>query len=131
MPGRVLLDTNVIIALFSGEPSVSQKLADAEVFVPSTVLGELYYGARKSANATANLARIEQFAAAVHVLSCDATTAQLYGQVKDRLRVKGRPIPENDIWIAAVAMQHDLPLATRDDHFKEVHGLGLESWRML
>ncbi len=62
MAGRVLLDTNVIIAFFSGEKAVSQRLVDAEVFVSSIVLGELYYGARKSAHVAANLDRIEQFA---------------------------------------------------------------------
>ena len=128
MAGRVLLDTNVIIAFFSGEKAVSQRFTDAEVLVSSTVLGELYYGARKSAHAAANIARIEQFAAAVQVLSCDADTAQLYGRIRDRLRLKGRPIPENDIWIAAVALQHGLPLATREDHFNEVDGLRIENW---
>jgi tRNA(fMet)-specific endonuclease VapC len=128
MAGRVLLDTNVIIAFFSGEKAVSQRFMDGEVFVSSTVLGELYYGARKSAHASANLARIEQFASSIQVLNCDAATAQLYGNIKDRLRSRGRPIPENDIWIAAVALQHGLPLATRDDHFKEVDGLRVENW---
>ncbi len=128
MPGRVLLDTNVIIAFFSGERAASQQFMDAEVFVSSTVLGELYYGARKSAHAAANLARIEEFAASVQVLSCDAATAQIYGKIRDQLRSKGRPIPENDIWIAAIALQHGLPLATRDDHFNEVGGLRIENW---
>ena len=128
MPGRVLLDTNVIIAFFSGEKAVSKQFTESEVFVSSTVLGELYYGARKSAHATANLAKIDQFAAAVQVLSCDVVTAQLYGQIRDRLRLKGRPIPENDIWIAAAAIQHGLTLATRDDHFKEVDGLPIKNW---
>lgn len=125
MAGRVLLDTNVIIAFFLGEKAVSQQFIDAEVLVPSTILAELYYGAFESAHAAANLARIEQFAAAVQVLSCDAATAQLYGTIRDRLRSKGRPIPENDIWIAAVALQHGLPLATRDDHFNEWTGSAL------
>jgi tRNA(fMet)-specific endonuclease VapC len=128
MPGRVLLDTNIIIALFSGEEAVSQRFAEREISVSSTVLGELYYGARKSAHTSANLARIDEFAASVKVLDCDALTAQHYGQIKDRLRVKGRPIPENDVWIAAIARQFGLPLATRDDHFIEVEGLALEAW---
>lgn len=128
MPGKVLLDTNVIIALFAGDMALSQHFAEAEVLVSSTVLGELYYGAYKSAHAAANLSRIEQFAAAIQVLSCDDMTAQHYGQVKDRLRTKGRPIPENDIWIAAIAQQYSLSLATRDEHFKDVDGLALENW---
>jgi tRNA(fMet)-specific endonuclease VapC len=128
MPGKILLDTNVIIAFFAGEKTVSQHFTEAEVLVSSTVLGELYYGAHKSSHAPANLSRIEQFAAAVQVLSCDEVTAQHYGQIKDRLRIKGRPTPENDIWIAAIAQQYRLPLATRDEHFREVDGLALENW---
>lgn len=128
MPGKVLLDTNVIIAFFSGEKAVSKRFMESEVFVSSTALGELYYGARKSAHAVANLARIEEFAAAVQVLSCDARTAQLYGEIRDRLRQKGRPIPENDIWIAASALQYSLTLAARDLHFKEVDALQVQSW---
>jgi tRNA(fMet)-specific endonuclease VapC len=128
MPGRVLLDTNVIIAFFSGEKTVAQHVTESEIFVSSTALGQFHYGARKSANAAANQIRIEEFAASVAVLSCDAETARHYGEVKDRLRSKGRPIPENDIWIAACAMQHGLPLATRDDHFRDVDGLRIETW---
>ncbi len=96
--------------------------------MPSAVLGELYYGARKSGRPARNLSKIDEFAASVAVLACDAVTAQHYGQIKDRLRTMGRPIPDNDIWIAAVAMQYGLPLATRDEHFKEVDGLVVESW---
>ena len=53
---------------------------------------------------------------------------QRYGKVKNGLRKKGRPIPENDIWIAAIAFQHDLTLVSRDEHFKEVENLKLEKW---
>jgi tRNA(fMet)-specific endonuclease VapC len=128
MPGKFLLDTNVIIALFSGAKSVTDRLTEAEVFVPSTALGELYYGARKSARAAENLARIEQFAAAAQVLSCDAVTAWIYGDVRNHLRLKARPIPENDLWIAAIAIQHGLTLATRDEHFNDVDDLKRENW---
>lgn len=51
-----------------------------------------------------------------------------YGVIKNQLRVKGRPIPENDIWIAAVARQRDLVLVSRDDHFAKVEGIKLEKW---
>ena len=104
MPGRILLDTNIVIALFAGENPVRERLVEcSEVFLPATVLGELYYGARKSSQSSANSARIGELAAAVTILPCDATTARLYGEIKASLRLKGRPIPENDIWIAAVA----------------------------
>lgn len=127
--GRYLLDTNIVIALFADEAAVKARLATAaEVFVAATVLGELCFGARKSGRPAANLARVDQFAVAAAVLPCDAETARHYGEVKDRLRLKGRPIPENDIWIAAVALQHGLTLASRDAHFGDVDGLPVEPW---
>lgn len=60
--------------------------------------------------------------------SCSATTGNHYGQVKQRLRAKGRPIPENDIWIAATALQYGLTVVTRDGHFNEVEDLLTEAW---
>jgi predicted nucleic acid-binding protein len=91
----VLLDTNIVIALFAGVKPVRERLAECpEVFLPSTVPGELYYGARKSSQASANLARIEELAAVVTILSCDATTARLYGEIKASLRSRGRPYPK-------------------------------------
>ena len=128
MAGKFLLDTNVIIALFSGEKRVAERIAKTEVLVPSTALGELYYGARKSAHAPENLAKLEQFASATQVLGCDAVTAWIYGEIRNHLRLKGRPIPENDIWIAAIAIQHDVTLATRDEHFDHVSDLKRENW---
>ncbi len=127
--GRFLLDTNIVIALFAEEAAVQQRLAEAnEVFVPSIVLGELYYGAHKSARVAENLARLDDFVASSTVLACDTVTAQQYGDIKNTLRAKGRPIPENDIWIAAIAMQYHLTLVARDGHFHEVDGLRVEEW---
>ncbi len=88
---------------------------------------ELYYGARKSARVAANLARIDD-ATSSAVLVCDTATGQQYGQIKNSLRQKGRPIPENDIWIAAIAQQYQLTLVSRDEHFREVDGLSVERW---
>jgi tRNA(fMet)-specific endonuclease VapC len=99
-----------------------------EVFTPVIVLGELYYGARRSSRVQENLARIDEFAARSTVLACDTETARRYGAVKDGLRQKGRPIPENDIWIAAIALQYDLTLVARDAHFEEINDLTLETW---
>jgi tRNA(fMet)-specific endonuclease VapC len=129
MSGKFLLDTNVIIALFAGERKVLQGLRKAErVFVPSIAVGELLYGAHKSSQARSNVARIEEFAAANTVLACDLETARQYGRIKDRLRRKGRPLPENDIWIAALARQHGLTLVSRDAHFAEVENLPVKAW---
>jgi tRNA(fMet)-specific endonuclease VapC len=80
----------------------------------------LCYGARRSGRVGANLARIDELVAGSTILVCDAETARQYGDVKNKLRLEGRPLPENDLWIAALALQHDLILVTRDAHF-QVH----------
>jgi tRNA(fMet)-specific endonuclease VapC len=129
MIGRFLIDTNIVIALFADDAAVLQHLRDTiEVFTPAIVLGELYYGAYKSFRVQENISRIDDFASRNAVLRCDAATAQWYGRIKDGLRKKGRPIPENDIWIAAIALQHDLILVSRDDHFQDIVGLKIEMW---
>ena len=118
-----------MIALLAEEPTVKQRVSEAaEVFASIIVLGELYYGARKSARVESNLRTVDEFVAANRVLSCDHTTAQHYGRIKNLLREKGRPIPENDIWIAATAKQHDLTVASRDNHFAVIDGLSIETW---
>jgi tRNA(fMet)-specific endonuclease VapC len=104
-------------------------LKDAgEVYIPSVVIGELYYGAHKSSQASQNLRRIEAFIASNSILACDAVTAIQYGSIKDQLRQKGKPIPENDIWIAAIALQFNSILVSRDEHFSAVPGLTVEYW---
>jgi tRNA(fMet)-specific endonuclease VapC len=127
--GSYLLDTNIVIALFAGEKPVLDYLSNAnEIYIPSIVVGELYYGAHKSGQASNNLHRIEDFVASNTILACDAVTAFHYGNIKDQLRQKGKPIPENDIWIAALSVQFDLTLVSRDDHFKQVQDLPVERW---
>lgn len=129
MNGRFLLDTNIVIALFAKDTSVQKGLMEAEqVFVPSIVLGELYYGAHKSLRKEENIARLDEFAAVSAVLETNTATAKEYGEIKNALRNKGHPIPENDIWVAAISKQYGLTLATRDEHFKEVEGIAVESW---
>ncbi len=129
MSGRYLLDTNVVIALFANDSVVVEHIKDVdEVFVPSIVIGELYYGAQKSGRVNANIKRIDEFVADNVVLNCDVETAKWYGQVKNGLRKKGRPVPENYIWIAALAFQYDLILVSRDGHFNEVENLSVEKW---
>ena len=130
MNGRVLLDTNIVIALFAQDEAILEGLDNAvSVFVPSIVLGELFYGAYRSRRFDENMTRVEEFASASPVLDCDGTTARHYAQIKNRLREAGRPIPENDIWIAAIARQHGLTLVSRDFHFAEVEGLEVMVWQ--
>ena len=130
------MDTNIVIAALNGEAAVLAKLEEArsarpsarELFVPTIVLGELYFGARRSARVGENLRKVSDFAARADVLPCDAETASQYGEVKEGLARRGTPIPENDVWIASLAMQHAMALVARDSHFDRVAGLSLESW---
>lgn len=71
---------------------------------------------------------LRALAAASAVLSCDAETAACYGELKASLRAKGTPIPENDLWIAALATQHGLTVASRDEYFDVVPGLVRVAW---
>ena len=129
MSGKCLLDTNIVIAIFSRDEAVMTELAKSrEIFIPSVVLGELYYGAQKSAHKKENTAVIDKFASANTILACDVDTARQYGKIKESLLAKGRPSPDNDIWIAAIAFQHHLPLVTRDLHFNEIKGLVIKNW---
>ncbi len=129
MNGSYLLDTNIVIALFANDTNVLYQLSTAaQVFVPSVVLGELYYGANKSARSKSNISLIDSFALKSSVLVCDGETARHYGRIKDLLRAKGNPIPENDIWIAALAKQHHMKLVTRDQHFLSIKEIKVEQW---
>lgn len=129
MRGSVLLDTNIIIALLGGDAGVESALHDCEsVYLPAIALGELFYGAMRSSRAGENTSRIAEFAAASVVLACDEQTARHYGSVKTKLRSAGRPIPENDIWIASIAVQHGLTVVSRDAHFRSIDGLEILTW---
>ena len=130
MPGsRYLLDTNAAIRLLEGDRAFQNRLrGEVETFLSVTVLGELYFGAMKSARADANLDRIERLVEKHDVLYCDQETAYQYGKFKTELRRKGRPIPDNDMWIAATAKQYELTLVADDAHFAHVDGLDADKW---
>jgi tRNA(fMet)-specific endonuclease VapC len=129
MAGKRLLDTNVVIAILAHEDESIRRVSEAqEVYLSATVLGELEFGARNSGRVEENLGRIREFAGTVTVLQVDETTAEMYGAIRHVLRRAGQPIPDNDAWIAATAMQHDLTLVTRDAHFHAVEHVRIEHW---
>lgn len=126
---RYLLDTNVVIALLNGQLRIPRSVARASTACFSIIsLGELFLGAFRSVRVAENLARIEELASASTVLDCNRETARFYGAIKARLYKRGKPIPQNDIWIAALASQYGLTLISRDDHFSSVEGIGWEVW---
>ena len=125
----VLLDTNIVSAHFKGDPAVTPKLQASEtIYLPTVVLGESHFGAHRSPNPAKNMQRIERFVAAAVLLAVDAATAACYGSLKAELTTAGQIIPDNDLWIAALARQHDLTLVSRDQHFGHVVGLKWAVW---
>lgn len=127
--GKYLLDTNIVIALLSGEQSVLDSLRQAEeVFIPIIAIGELYFGAAKSGRPEANRLLIDRFIDSRVLLGCDLGVAREYGRLKGLLKAAGTPLPENDIWIAAVALRHGLTIVSRDQHFSKVGELKAVSW---
>jgi len=127
MPGEILVDTTIVIAVFKGQSAIVNRLrAAAETYVSSVSVGELIFGALKSTNQARNLERIDELVTNSVVLPCDTDTARCYAGIKHELKQKARPIPDNDLWIAALALQYDLLLLTLDKHFGEINQLSVE-----
>jgi len=115
---KCLLDTSVIIHFFKNSEQIVQLLNSfEEIYVSSTVVGELYYGAYASSNPKKHIDQIQSFLINCITVQLDISTSIIYGQIKSQLKRKGTPIPENDIWIAATSIEHKIPLFTSDKHF--------------
>ena len=126
---RYLLDTNIIIAVLNGEAGVLNRLQRGhESFLSVITIGELLRGALGSQRVTANVAKVQTLAERMVVLPCELATAEHYARIKHHLRSKGRPLPDNDVWIAATAEQRELVLVTRDVHFSHIETLTTEQW---
>jgi tRNA(fMet)-specific endonuclease VapC len=125
----ILLDSSAVIAHLRGKIDLFTLVPPEEpLFLPLVALGKLYKGALKSLRPEHNLARIETFLQLAAVLHPDSATARRYAEAARDLESKGQVIPENDIWIAALALECDLPLATRDAHFERIAGLRVLRW---
>jgi len=124
-----LLDSSVVIRHFRQGGEVSERLETFHsLYLPCTALGELYDGAFRSARPAKHLSQIETFVSGITILPVDAETSRFFGIISSQLAAKGSPIPHNDMWIAACAMQWDLCVATTDDHFARIEGLKHEKW---
>jgi len=126
---RILLDTSAMSALFRGHEEIAQTIAFADqIGVSPVALGELRAGFRGGTRCEENQAGLERFLCKplVRAISVDAETADRYAQIHDSLRRAGTPIPTNDIWIAASAMQFGFRLVTTDRHYENVAQVALE-----
>ncbi|MEN0064316.1 MAG: type II toxin-antitoxin system VapC family toxin [Myxococcota bacterium] len=125
---RIVIDTNAWSDLMRGAPAVTRIVRAAHrVLMSAIVVGELEYGFRRGAWMETNLERLDRFLANPHVrfLFVTRTTSDRFGRILSALRAKGTPIPTNDVWIAAHALETGGTLVTRDKHFEQVDGLPL------
>lgn len=127
MNGNVALDTSAAIAVLNEENRTKKRVAHwLQVFLPLPVVGELLFGALNSQRCEANLAHLYKLFERTNILEMGYKTATVYANTRRMLKQRGQPIPENDVWIAALCLEHNLPLVTKDEHFKWVEGLLIE-----
>jgi tRNA(fMet)-specific endonuclease VapC len=127
--GSYLLDTNVVIALMRGDVAARDLISRAEaVYLPIPVVGELYYGAFRSAQVDKNIQQIDQLIETYTLLRVDEQAAKVYGRLRQELATAGRPIPDNDLWIASIAQRFGLTVVTRDAHFDAIGSLNAVRW---
>jgi tRNA(fMet)-specific endonuclease VapC len=120
---RVALDTNRLTDLFQGDTELAERLGICEeVWIPLIVLGEIragfYGGTQRQRNETAMQRLLNK--ATVGILLPTRETAEQYARLFVQLKRAGTPVPDNDLWIAALALEHDLLLITRDQHFERI-----------
>ena len=126
------LDTNILIAALKGHPAVRARLESTpldSLRLSTVVLGELEFGAEKSAYAERNRNRLAELTRRLPLLGLDAETAACYGRIRSHLERLGTPIGANDLWIAAQAQRHGATVVTDNlREFERVPGLGVENW---
>lgn len=125
---KIILDTNCYAAYLSGDQEVLQALTEAKItFMSIFVIGELYAGFKGGTREKENRNILRTFLKKSSVITLNASieTAELFGVVKDTLIQTGRPIPINDVWIAAHALEYGAVLVTRDKYFLNIPGLRL------
>ena len=125
---RVALDTSVAIDVLAAKADARLLAMVNEPLLPAPVVGELRYGALNSRKAAENLAKVEALVTRCVVLNVTVSTAKVYAELRLALRQKGKPIPENDLWIAALCVEHQVPLAAGDAHFDAIDEL--KRWRL-
>ncbi len=124
-----MLDTNALSAWADGDGALLGILPNGRLWrVPVVALGEFLFGIRRSRAHTELERWIDDVEATCALAVVDADTADHYADIREELRTAATPIPENDIWIAALCRQHRMPLASRDAHFDKVSGLKRVSW---
>lgn len=125
----MILDTNAVSAVADDEPGAVRLFTDAaSIELPAIVLGEYRFGIAQSRRRKEYERWLEQLIAVTRILPVDQETTGHYAQVRSELKKAGKPIPSNDLWIAALCRQHRLPLMSQDAHFDAVPGVHRVCW---
>jgi tRNA(fMet)-specific endonuclease VapC len=125
----VILDTNALSAIADNEATAARIVTQAEsIELPVIVLGEYRFGIAQSRRRNEYEKWLGELIAATRVLPVDDETSVHYARVRAELKKAGRPIPSNDLWIAALSRQFRLPLMSRDQHFDDVQGVKRIGW---
>jgi tRNA(fMet)-specific endonuclease VapC len=128
MSGEIVLDTDIAIKFLNGDKIIDSFLSKySEIYLPVIVVGELIFGALNSKHAEQNLIRHKKLIQRARILEITEATATTYAKTRLILKKKGTPIPENDLWIASVCIEHKVPLISNDAHFKDIAHLTLKS----
>jgi tRNA(fMet)-specific endonuclease VapC len=126
---KYLVDTNILIALVNKEQNLLKTLKNTDnIFVSCISVGELYYGAYYSQRTKENIYAINELLLNYKICYININTINNYGYIRAKLRKMGKPIPQNDIWIAAIAQENNLTIATRDKHFIDIDLIKTEYW---
>lgn len=122
------LDTNAVSALFDGDQALRRALGAQAIALPVIVVGEYRVGLQRSKHRARLEALLASLIEGALVLPVTPETTKGYASVRERLRQRGTPLPENDVWIAALCLEQGLPLVSQDRHFENVEGLRALSW---
>jgi predicted nucleic acid-binding protein len=120
---RIMVDTSAYAAFLKGNSEINQSLQQAdEIFLNPIILGELIAGFLMGKHERENRTILQDFlsSARVKILEIEEETSERYAAIVSHLRRTGTPIPTNDLWIAASAMQHGLKVLTTDKHYSKV-----------
>jgi len=129
MGSRVLLDTNAVVFLAKGQDDVLRAVARFDVrFVSVFSMGELFAGAARSSRPVANREAIAAYLQFMELVTPTLDTAYIFGGLVDQMKRKGRAASQNDLWIAATAIELGIPVATMDQDFDAIDGLSVVRW---
>jgi predicted nucleic acid-binding protein len=125
----LILDTNALSAYLDREPEAVEIVSQAGMLaIPVVVAGEFAFGIAQSRHREAYERALQRMLDRCTVLDVGIETARHYAAIRLELKVAGKPIPANDVWIAALSRQHAIPVMSRDSHFDFVGGLRRRGW---